>query len=156
MEKRRFLLKLLSVGTAVAIAEAPVFSGEAEARTSAKTKYAYSAREAEGIHFFPVEEARWNGYEVTTGEWGQLSDFLKMRYLRDARTELEVRENSVILVSDMNRLVKAMDESIQEVQGDPKLKEMPVITFFHIMLLRNNAIKKAWTLVKLPRPAPKS
>lgn len=148
MEKLKFLRRLLSLGLVLSIAAAPVFSGEAEAKASSSRKYAYAAREAADLRFFPVEKARWNGYEVTTGEWGQLTDFLKLRYLRDARTELEVRENSVILVSDMNRLLKAMDESIKEVQNDPKLKEMPVITFFHIMLLRHNAIKKAWTLVR--------
>ena len=135
------------------IAMVPVSAGTAG--TKEKT-YVYSEPEKDAIRFFPVEKAHWNGYEVLVRDWDSLSDFLKMRYLRDARTEIEVRQSSVILVNDMLRLVKAMDESIKELQGDPKLMEMPVITFFHIMLLRNNAIKKAWTLVKLPKPTAKA
>jgi len=116
-----------------------------------KKKYDYSKRDISGIHFFPVERARWNGYEVKASEWDQLTDFLKMRFLQDARTEIEVHENSVILISDMHRLVKAMDVSLKELQADPRLKDMPVIQFFYIMLLKHNAIKKAWTLVKLTK-----
>ena len=157
MRKKGLFLKLLCLGIAGTIAVASASAKEAKPRassdlslTSAK-KYAYTEREKDSIRFFSVEKPRWNGYEVTTGEWNQLTDFLKRRYLRDARTEIEVRENSVILVNDMDRLVTAMDESIKELQDDPDLKKMPVITFFHIMLLQNNAIKKAWTLVKVSK-----
>ena len=161
MRKRKLFLQLLGLWVAGSIAAAPVFAGEVKTKEPSsplralKKKYVYSEREKEAIRFFPVEKARWNGYEVTAGEWDQLSYFLKMRFLRDARTEIEVRENSVILVNDMDRLVKAMNESLKELQADPKLKEMPAITFFHVMLLRNNAIKKAWTLVKLSKPKTK-
>ena len=140
---------------------APAFARQAKGQKSSaplqalKRKYDYSERDKEKIRFFPIEKARWNGYEVTAEEWDQLSDFLKMRFLRDARTEIEVHENSVILVNDTDRLVKAMNESLKELQADPKLRKMPVITFFYAMLVRNHAIQKAWILVKLPKPAVK-
>lgn len=157
MKQRAWITGFLCVWIAGTVGVAPAAAKEGKPRastglsqTSAKT-YAYSEREKDSIRFFSVEKPRWDGYEVTTGDWDQLTDFLKQRYLRDARTEIEVRENSVILVNDMDRLVTAMDESIKELQDDPDLKKMPVITFFHIMLLQNNAIKKAWTLVKVSK-----
>ena len=157
MRKKEVFLWLLVLGIAGCVVATPVSAREVKTKEPAgrsgvsARKYAYSPAEIGDIRFFPVEGARWNGYEVTVADWNQLTDFLKMRYLRDAKTELEVRESSVILVNDMNRLLKAMDASIEEIRTDPKLGDMPVITFFRIMLVRNNAIKKAWTLVKLSR-----
>lgn len=158
MEKKKLFLRFLSIGVAGMIAVTPALAqdletkGPSSAVQTSKKKYVYSEREKKDIRFFPVEKARWNGYEVTAGDWDQLSDFLKMRYLRDAKTEIEVRESSVILINDMVRLVRAMDESLKELQNDPKFRGMPVITFFHTMLLRNHAIKKAWILTKVPKP----
>jgi hypothetical protein len=157
MGKNKIFLRFLSLWVAGSIAVAPVFAEGPKVKEPSKSsespgkKYVYSKKEENDIRFFPVEKARWNGYEVAIEDWDQLTDFLKMRFLRDAKTEIEVRESSVILVSNMILLVKAMDESIKELQADPKLKGMPVLAFFYMMLLRNHAIKKAWTLVKLSK-----
>ena len=158
MGKKKLFLRLMGLWVAGSIAVTPVLARDLKTKAPSspsqalEKKYVYSEREKENIRFFPVEKARWNGYEVTAGDWDQLSDFLKMRYLRDAKTEIEVQESSVILINDMVRLVRAMNESLRELQADPRFRGMPVITFFHTMLLRNHAIKKAWVLSKLPKP----
>lgn len=116
-----------------------------------KVKYTYDPKEVADIHFFPVEKARWNGYTLRAKEWDELSVFLKRRFLQDARTEIEVHDNSVVLIDSMDRLVMAMDVSLKELQMDAQFKEMPVMKFFYIMLLQHNAIKKAHTIVKLTK-----
>lgn len=157
MGKKRVVLTGLGLTIVVALVAGPVLAKGKDPKKDPKPadtpekKYDYSVREQADIRFFPVEKARWNGYQVTIEDWDQLSNFLKARFLRDAKTELEVNENSVILINDMDRLVRAMDESLQELKTDPRFKNMPVITFFHVMLIRNNAIQKAWTLVKRPK-----
>jgi len=163
MRDKRVPLGLVCfIGFISAILLTPVFAQEAEKNgkrdsiaalplSKAEKDYHYAAKEISDLHFFPIEKARWNGYEIRADEWNQLSIFLKKRFLQDARTEIEVHENSIILFNDINRLVKAMDESLKELQAEPKLKDMPVMKFFYIMLLQNNAIKKAWTLANLPK-----
>lgn len=157
MNRRMIFLILGSLGILGAVFLVPLSAQQNPKQESAissqatKKKYDYGKSDIADIHFFPVEKARWNGYEVRASEWDQLTEFLKMRFLQDARTEIEVHENSVILISDMNRLVKAMDVSLRELQSAPTLKDMPVIKFFYIMLLQHNAIKKAKTLVKLSK-----
>jgi len=154
---RKILLRLLGLGIAGSLVATPLFAqgvrtaGPGKSAQAPEKKYVYAARESADIHFFPVESARWNGYELRAREWPELTDFLKKRFLRDAKAEIEARENAVILVNDMDRLLKAMDESLRELQTDPKLKETPVMKFFYLMLEQNNAIKKAWTLVKAPK-----
>lgn len=116
-----------------------------------ENKYTYDSKDIPNIHFFPVEKARWNGYELRAREWHQLPDFLKRRFLQGARTEIEVHENAVVLVNSMDRLVRAMDESLKEVLAEPGYEEMSVMKFFYIMLLQHDAIKKAHTIVKLKK-----
>ena len=116
-----------------------------------KTKYAYTEKDVPTLHFFPVKGARWNGYELKVREWDQLTTFLKMRFLQDARAEIEMHENAVIMVKDTRVLLVAMNESLKEVDADSNLREMPVMKFFYIMLKHNNSIRKARSFFKLTK-----
>ncbi|MDD4203382.1 MAG: hypothetical protein PHQ52_07940 [Candidatus Omnitrophica bacterium] len=45
--------------------------------------YEYDSENLPEVWFFPVEEARWDGYEVTLSKWSMLTDFQKAQFISE-------------------------------------------------------------------------
>lgn len=148
---------LLALATALPVSapSASAFWGKKEEdKQKSENPYSYTEKDLPNIRFFPVEEARWNGYEVRIRDWNKLTHFQKVRFLQQAQTEIEVNENSVVQGPDMSRTMTAMNETVKMLEQDPLLKEMPVMKYYYIMLQQNNSIRKAASLVKLSKSNP--
>ena len=72
------------------------------------TIYEYNSKDLPDICFFPAAKARWNGYAVTTKNWGQLTDFQKAKFIVEAITEIERNENAAIKPTDGFKMLMAL------------------------------------------------
>lgn len=147
----RWITMTLWVGIGLVVLSAPVHAKKKPVKDPQGIDYRYTEKEIGSVHFFPVENARWNGYEVRAKDWERLTDFQKMRFLQDARTEIEVHENSVVRVPPMDRQLAAMNESLKLVVEDPKLKEASVMKFYYLMLEQQGAIRRSSEILPSPQ-----
>jgi len=87
------------------------------------------------ICFFPINKARWNGYEVTCKVWGQLTDYQKVKFIEEGAVEIEKNEGVKVDIGDGWKLLVAINGGVAEM---PKDSNVPVIRFLHDLLLKNN------------------
>jgi len=90
------------------------------------------------ICFFPIEKARWNGYEVKTSDWSQLTDFQKCSFISEGVEEIERKEDVKVTIKDGWRLLVAINGGIAVV---PKDTTFPVMRLLHDLLKMDGSIK---------------
>ncbi len=99
------------------------------------TIYEYSQDDIPDVCFFPTEKARWDGYDVTIDKWGQLTDFQKVTFLREAIEEINRNiDGQAHLTVDPETFAHSIDEALNIASTklpDPKI---PVITFVFAVL----------------------
>ena len=54
--------------------------------------YEYSDDDIPDVCFFPINTSQWNGNEVTTTNWGKLTDFQKAQFVSEGLKELVDKE----------------------------------------------------------------
>jgi len=101
------------------------------------TIYAYGD-DIPDVCFFPVDKARWNGYEVTAAKWSQLTDFQKTMFISEAAEEIERSEDVKVKIRDGWRLLIAINGGIAAV---PKDTNFPAMRLFHDLLKMDGSIK---------------
>lgn len=72
----------------------------------------YEYDEPPDICFFPIDEAHWNGYEITNQNWNQLTDFQKVMFISEAVEEIERNEQTEIEEIDGWRFLIALNEGV--------------------------------------------
>ena len=90
------------------------------------------------VCFFPIDKARWNGYEVTAAKWPQLTDFQKTMFISEGVEEIERNEGIKIDIKDGWKLLTAINGGIATL---PKDFDVPMIRFLHDLLEMDGSIK---------------
>jgi hypothetical protein len=87
------------------------------------------------ICFFPIDKARWNGYEVTADKWPQLTDYQKVKFIEEGAEEIERNEKVKVDIGDGFHLIVAINGGIEAVPKDTKF---PVIRLLRDLLMMKN------------------
>ncbi len=90
------------------------------------------------ICFFPVDKARWNGYEVTVAKWPQLTDFQKTMFISEGTEEIERNEGVKVDIKDGWKLLIAINGGVATM---PKDSSVPVLRFLRDLLKMDGSIK---------------
>lgn len=86
------------------------------------------------ICFFPKDQAKWDGYQITNKNWNKLNDYLKLMFIFEATKELEKRDRVVITIKDSARTVRALDYGIAKINKDMPKVQILVIDFLNDVL----------------------
>jgi len=102
--------------------------------------YSYSTEDLPEVCFFPVLEARWNGYEVLNKNWRSLDDYLKQRFIAEAAKEIQDKEGFVVSYNsdEVPEIIEAVDKEAERLtnRGEPS----PAIAILtRILYERGNA-----------------
>ena len=117
--KKIIILLLLSLSATVCFAEEAI----EPLLTNQGTIYEYDRNNIPDVCFFPVEEAKWNGYEVTISNWGELTDFQKSIFISEGLDELvakgQIEEQEIngwdVLIA-MNHMASAVGGDVPMVK----------------------------------------
>lgn len=90
------------------------------------------------ICFFPVNKARWNGYEVTAAKWSQLTDYQKVSFISEGAEEIERNEGVKVDIGDGWKLLTAINGGVATL---PKDSDVPMIRFLRDLLNMEGSIK---------------
>ena len=52
------------------------------------------------VCFFPIDKARWNGYDVKTSNWSQLTDYQKIKFIEEGAEAIERNEGVKVDIGD--------------------------------------------------------
>ena len=66
--------------------------GLAQENLSLTQNFSYNKYESIDVCFFPVEKARWNGYEVLSRDWKSFDKYQKLKYISEALEEIKDKE----------------------------------------------------------------
>lgn len=91
------------------------------------------------ICFFPIDKARWNGYEVSVAKWPLLTDFQKMMFISEGAEEIERSEGVKVDIKDGWKLLIAINGGIAAM---PKDSSVPVLRFLRDLLKMDGSIKE--------------
>jgi len=120
-------------GLAIFAAIIFLLSGCALAPTSKKImvvdNFQYS--ETPDICFFPKDQAKWDGYQITNKNWNKLNDYLKLMFILEGVQELQRRNRVNIVMKDSTRTVRALDYGIDKMNKDMPTVQMLVINFLY-------------------------
>ncbi|MCX5710652.1 MAG: hypothetical protein NT060_01590 [Candidatus Omnitrophica bacterium] len=73
--------------------------------------YAYDKDKIPETYFFPLEYARWDGYEVLNTDWKFLDIYQKSKFIAEATNEIEFVEGVKVTTAKSNKeLVDYLDE----------------------------------------------
>lgn len=90
------------------------------------------------VCFFPVNKARWNGYEVTAAKWSQLTDYQKISFISEGAEEIERNEGVKVDIGDGWKLLTAINGGVATL---PKDSDVPMIRFLRDLLNMDGSIK---------------
>ena len=126
---RLFLIILILLLSASAYAEQADFDPFPQNRG---TIYDYGD-DVPDICFFPIDKARWNGYEVKVSNWPQLTDYQKFKFIEEGAEEIERNEGVKVDIEDVPRLVIAINGGVAAM---PKDSNILVLRFLHDLLIK--------------------
>jgi hypothetical protein len=87
------------------------------------------------VCFFPIDKARWNGYEVTVTNWSQLTDYQKISFISEGAEEIERNEGVNVDIGDGWRLLIAINGGVDSL---PKDSNIAMINFLYDLLKLSN------------------
>ncbi len=99
--------------------------------------YAYDQKDILQVFFFPKEQARWNGYEVTSQNWPQLTDHQKDMFVHEGIIEIQLQMGYKIKAGDTSRLLTAMNAAMERLQ-QPDAVNMKVQAFKMLVQVSRN------------------
>jgi len=94
----------------------------------------FSYQEEPAICFFPREQSKWDGYQVTNRNWGRLTEFQKIMFVYEGSKEIERKKSVVVEIRDANRALAALDFGIDKINQNDAGMMIPVIDFFYEIL----------------------
>ena len=99
-----------------------------------KSMYEYNPDyDVPDVCFFPLKEARWNGYWVTNKTWDQLDDFQKRKFITEGIGEIERSDDVSVKLENIDEMLAALDAGVAKAA-----KEKPEIEFPMMRLLRGS------------------
>ncbi|MCX5705731.1 MAG: hypothetical protein NTZ92_06725 [Candidatus Omnitrophica bacterium] len=105
-----------------------------------KQDFKYEGSEFIENYFFPLEKAKWNGYEVLNSDWRELDYSQKSRFVLEAIQEIEDKENvDVVFSRPESELVLSLDRinHILSLGGE----NIPVVTLMLMAFYKEGDIK---------------
>lgn len=106
------------------------------------TIYDYSQDNIPEVCFFPVDKARWDGYDVTVDKWSLLTDYQKVIFLRESIEEINRNiDGDVHLTVDFEKFAHSVDDVMKQMAikiPDPRI---PIIRFVFDVLKENDMIQ---------------
>jgi len=73
------------------------------------------------VCFFPLEKAKWNGYEIKASNWRQLTDYQKVMFVTEGAEEIERRKGIKIDIEDEFRYVVAINGAVASLPEDSNI-----------------------------------
>jgi len=124
--------KLVVLIAAVAFLLGGCATVSAPSKANVKGNYKYTTEPK--ICFFPVTQAKWDGYKVTNKDWNKLTDYLKLMFIFESVKELERTNSVIITMKDSKRILSALNYGIDKINQEVPTAEIPVINFFYDVL----------------------
>ena len=90
--------------------------------------------EVPDVCFFPIAEAKWDGYKITNKNWNKLDDYLKLMFIIEATQELQRREKVNIVSREGARTLRALNYGIDKLNRDMPQVQIVVIDFLYDVL----------------------
>lgn len=111
-----------------------LLNGCASFSGSKKITNNFQYSETPDICFFPKDQAKWDGYQITNKNWNKLNNYLKLMFIFEATKELEKRDRVIITIKDSARTVRALDYGIDKINKDIPKAQVLVIDFLNDVL----------------------
>ena len=96
------------------------------------------------VCFFPVDRARWNGYEVTNKSWGQFTDFQKATFISEGIAVIEQKNNVKVddSIKGSPRLIVAVNGGVAHIDKTMPNENIAMMKFLYDLLQQENLIIK--------------
>ena len=125
---------------------APIFAAEEAVDPVSNNKgtiyeYGYDIPD---VCFFPIEKAKWNGYEVTTKSWGQLTDFQRVMFISEGITEIEQKNNVKVddSIKGSPKFILAVNAGVANIEKTVPGENIAMMKFLYDLLQYDKRIVK--------------
>jgi len=105
------------------------------------SNYEYDKKNLPEICFFPVEKARWDGYNVTNKNWNQLTEVQKFMFVTEAADEIQRNEKVAVDLKGGWGVLIDMNNAIMDRENYPDRLEFPMIKVMYKALKDADQIK---------------
>lgn len=116
--------------------------------------YEYQSNDIPDVCFFPVDQARWNGYKVTNLEWKKLTDYQKSSFVREGAMEIVIRSHVTLNLEDKIETwldyVSLINQSLV-MSEDPNdvNAEFEILPFYYnVLKMRGVVVDKDGNIIK--------
>ena len=133
-------IAILLLLTAVFAAPAAAFSLDGDSAASSESIYAYSESDMPQVFFFPKEQARWDGTQITMKEWYLLTPLQKQKFISEYIGELEAQYQQTINVMGLDYLEALNAFSYY---SDSGARSEPSVTFIDKLLIGQGKMPRA-------------
>lgn len=118
------------------------------------TQFEYSEKDIPEICFFPIEEARWNGYELTNLDWKKLTDYQKVQFVREGALEIFTKKQVSLKLEDrletwldyVSLINQSLEMSEDEANKDAEFKILPF--YYNVLQMRGVVVDKEGNVLK--------
>jgi len=117
-----------------------LLNGCATAPAPKKIEDNFKYAEAPDVCFFPSDQAKWDGYQITNKNWIKLDNYLKLMFIFEAARELEKKNKVVITIRNSARTVEALDYGINKINRDMPQVQLPIIDFLYDVLKESKLV----------------
>lgn len=102
--------------------------------------FAVTGENHPAVYFFPVAQARWNGYKISNKNWNQLADDQKAVFISEGIGEIERNANVTVKSVKNLEVISAMNQAVVKLENDFPGTEMSMMKMLVNMLKSSKRI----------------